>query len=140
MNDQVGMGLRHGAEDVEKQSDSSVQIQPALVAVFVDVFSLNIFEHEIRLALLRHARIAQFGNVGMCQPAKNGALALEPFNSPSVSEREIQKFDGDEAVEAPVAALCKPHAAHPALTDTGDQLVCSNGLPRYQRFIDVCQR
>jgi hypothetical protein len=117
MDDQVSVSLSYSAQHVKEKPDSRVHIKRVLVALCVDVLSLDVFKDEVGLATSHHTCIDQFSNVGTCESSKNFALSLEPLNSALRGQRKIQKLHGDSPLEPSVVALCEPHAAHSALAD-----------------------
>src|SRR5215469_15954904 len=78
VDDQIGMSLGDGTEHVEEKLDTAIDVQHVVVAVFVYVFSLDVFEDEIGLSIRGDARIRQFRDVGMGELSKDSAFALEP--------------------------------------------------------------
>ena len=135
MDDQVGVGVRDRRLDVQEQADALLDAEPLVVAEAIDVLAVDVLEHQVGLAGARHAGVDQPRDVRVGQPGEDGALAAEaglPFPS---EERRVQQLDRGAALEAAVAALGEPDAAHPALVDRRDQRVAAEGDPG-QRHVD----
>src|SRR5262249_10599115 len=49
VHDQVGMGLGYGLEYIKEQSNSRSDVEPLLVAIPVDVITINVLKHKVRL-------------------------------------------------------------------------------------------
>ncbi len=135
MHDQIGVGVRHRRQDVEKHANTIAHTQPLAVAVRIDRLAGDVFQHEIRLADRRHAGIDDPGDLGVRQAAEDASFAREPRFAGAADERGVQQLDGDPAVVAPVGALGQPHAAHAAVADRLDQpvraqLQSGQGRPR----------
>ena len=91
-------------------------------------------ENEIRLSLRRDARVEKFGDVRMRQPAEDAALAFESLRAAAARERNTEELDRRLALEASVAALREPDAAHSALAKERHQRVRADGLARESRL------
>ena len=117
VHDQVGMRVRDGREDFEKQAKAGVDIQPVLVAVAIDPLAFDVLEDEIRLSRRRHARVDEVGDVRMAEAGEDVAFAPESLLARPAHERHVQQLDRGSSFEAAVAALGQPHAAHAALAD-----------------------
>ena len=115
VDDAVGMCVRHGAENVEKQFDARAHVEPPIVAVAIDRLPVHEFEHEVRLAVRRDARVDQMGDVGMREASQDVGLAAE--SRLRSAEPDLQQLDGDLGVELAIAALREPDDPHAALTD-----------------------
>ena len=91
-----------------------------LVAVAVDGLTVDVLEDEIRLARRRHARIDEARDVRVRDPGEDVAFAPEPLLAGAAHQRDVQQLDRRAPLEAAVAALGQPDAAHPALADESD--------------------
>ena len=60
VDDQVGMGVGHGGQHIEKEADARLHVELVFVAILVDVHAVDIFEDEIGLPVRGDARIEQF--------------------------------------------------------------------------------
>ena len=65
----------------------------------------------------RDAGVDQVRDVRMRQPGEDGAFAPEPLFAGAADQRDVEQLDGRAALEAAVAALGQPDAAHAALAD-----------------------
>lgn len=127
MNDQVRVGVRHRAEHVEKQSNTSFDVELLGVTVSIELLALAVLEHEVWLTCGRDTRIDHLGDVRMNEPSEDLPFPLEPLRS-GLSNGEIQKFDRHAALEAAVAAFGEPYRSHSSLPDRRYKLVSSDGL------------
>jgi hypothetical protein len=96
--------------------ESRIHPEPALITILVNWLSLYMFDDKIRFCIGGDARVDEFGNVGISQLTENAALTLEPLRARS-GHSEPEKLDGHAPLEAAVAALRQPDAAHASLAD-----------------------
>src|SRR5215469_2065703 len=122
------MRMCNRGQNIEKQSHASFDTQLALLAILVDGKAVDIFENEIGLAMRCNARIQQFGNMRMAQPAENAALALKALFGCRAGQRDIHKLDRSLSFESPIAALGEPHRSHAPLADLRHQGVGADSL------------
>ena len=50
MDDEVRVRQRHGFRDIEKEAEAGRNVEPAVVAVAVDLLAVDVLEHEVRLS------------------------------------------------------------------------------------------
>ena len=74
------MGVRNCAKNIQKDLDSSLHAQTALVAILINLFPLHMFKNEIGLSTSSHAGVNQFRDVRMRQLAENSAFPPESFS------------------------------------------------------------
>ena len=127
------MRVRDGGEHVEEQPDARGHVERALVAVAIDVLAAHVFEHEVRLADRRHARVDQAGDRRMRQAREDRAFTPEAIFTLAADQRRVQQLDRRVPFEAAVAAPRQPHRAHAAMTDRRDQRVGANLLSGERR-------
>ena len=112
MHDQVGVRVRHRAQDVEHQPKPGLGRQTSLVAVMVDTSAGDVLEHEIGQTALGHARVEQSGDVDMIQPGEKGSLPAKAPGPYGVEQREVEELDSGRGLVATVAAATEPDGAH----------------------------
>src|SRR6185437_1725021 len=126
MDDEVGVGVRNGGENIQKKLDSFIHAEHALITIFVELFTLDILENEIGFPIGGHAGVRQRRDVRMRKLAENSALALEAFGCSFSNQGKIQKLDCHAPSEAAVVAFPEPDAPHAALTNGREQLVSTD--------------
>src|SRR6202158_1537905 len=77
VDNQVGMRVRHRRRHIDKQPEARVDVQHALIAIHIDVLSLDVFENQIRLAVGKYAGVDQVRDVRVRQPGEEAAFSLE---------------------------------------------------------------
>ena len=77
MHNQVGMGMRYRSQHLKKYAQPCSHAKPALIAIAIDVVTLDVFENEVRLPGLRDSCVEQLGDVWIRQPAEYIALTFE---------------------------------------------------------------
>ena len=135
VDDQVGVGVRDRRLDVQEEADACLDAEPLVVAVAIDVLAVDVLEHEVGLTGPRDAGVDQPRDVGVRQLGEDRAFAAEPGLPFPPEQRRVQQLDRGAALEAAVAALGEPDAAHPALVDRRDERVAAEGDPG-QRHVD----
>ena len=128
VDDQVGVGVRDRRLHVEEQPDAVLDAEPLVVAVAIDVPAVDVLEDQVRLAGPRYAGVDQPRDVRVRQPREDVAFAPEPVLAFPPEERGVQQLDRGPALEAAVAALGQPDAAHSALVDRRHQRVWADRL------------
>src|ERR1700685_2166157 len=111
MNDQIGMGVGHCRQHIQKEADARLHVELMLVAILIDRFAVNIFEDEIRLAIGGNAGIEEFGNMRMREPTKDAAFAFESFFRRAPGQRDVHE-------------LYRSLSLEPAVTTAGEAGVC----------------
>ena len=86
-------------------------------------------EHQVRLAAVGDPRVDQAGDVGMGEPGEHAPLAAEPLAPHRVEQREVEELDGDLALEAAVAPVGEPDAAHAAAPEQSLEREGADALP-----------
>src|SRR5262249_37819939 len=117
MHNQAGMGMRHSAYHINEKTDPRVQVEAALVTIFVNRLALNVLKNQIRFSGRSNACVNQFGDVRMRKLSQNSSFALESSGASLGGNGETQKLDGDVPFEPAVATRSEPDAAHPALSE-----------------------
>ena len=129
MDDQTGVRVRDRVCDLEEQVESLCCRQPALIGKLVDSGSLDMLEHEIRLASRCHAGVQQSSNVRVSQSREQRALTLEALVALGSDKGEVEQLDGDEAFEAAIDSPRAPDSAHAAHAERHVQLVRATVCP-----------
>ena len=111
-----------------KRRRRALDVEPPIVAIPVDVLSVDVLEHEVGLSPLGHAGIEEARDVGMHEPGEDRALPPEALPAGAADEARVEKLDRDPSFEAAVAALRQPDASHAALADGLDQRVRADRL------------
>ena len=117
VHDEVGVRVRDRLQDVEKETEACLDPQRVVIAIAVDALTVDVFEDEIGLACWRHAGIDEVRDVRVGEPGEDVAFAPEPLFAGAADQRDVQQLDRGPPLEAPVAALGEPDAAHPTLPD-----------------------
>src|SRR5262249_55450774 len=115
VDDQVGVRMGDGLENVEKEAEPLLDPEAAVPAIGVDRLALDVLEHEVGLAGCGHAGVEEPGDVGIGQTREDLALAAEPLLARAADEARVEQLDGGGALEAPVAAAREPDVAHASL-------------------------
>ena len=126
MHDEVGVRVRHGGENIEKELDASFHAKRVLVAIAIDWQAVDVLEHQVRLRRRRYAGVDEARDVRMAEPREQAALALESLfaaRRAGAHQRQIEQLDGGAALEPSVRAFREPDAPHAALADGRDEPV-----------------
>ena len=132
--------------DLEKESKPLAGREPAIPAVFVDAFALDILKDQVRLSIGGHSGIQQAGNVRMIERIENVALASEPLTEQAVSPASSGKFECHRTGQQAVATLGHPDFGHSALANFSNQTPWSDRVYRRtlkllgREFSGICQR
>ena len=81
VNDEIAMRLAHRAQDVEEQVHPAIDVYSVFVAVFINMFSLDMLENEVGLSFRRNSGVNQFCNVRVREPAEDGSFTLKAFDA-----------------------------------------------------------
>ena len=140
MHDQVRVRVGDGFEHVDEQAQASVGVERVLVAVVIDALAFDVLEHQVGMTARRHAGVDEVRDVRMGEAREDVAFAAEPLFAGPAHQREVEQLDRDPSLEAAVAALAQPHAAHAALTDALDEAVRADGLSAERREAGVLRQ
>src|ERR1700685_1100957 len=130
MDNQIGMGVRHCGQHIQKEADARLHIELVLVAIPIDRCAINVFEDEIRLAIGGNAGIEEVGNVRMRKAAKDAAFAFESYFSGAAGEPTVHELHRSLPLEPAVTATGEPDAAHSAMANLRYQSVGTKCLAR----------
>src|SRR5690242_17664482 len=128
MDNQVTVGVRNRTQYLEEEPHPRFDIEDMAICITIDMLTLDVFEHEIRLASEGDAGIEQLRYVGMSEAGEDISLTLEPLLSALTDKRNIEKFHGDFALKSAIVSLCQPDAAHSALTSLRYQRISTESL------------
>jgi hypothetical protein len=134
MDNQIRMRVSDGSEHIDKEVDTRFDVERATIAITIDVFAANMFENEIWLHAPANTRVQKLCDMWMSEPTEDCAFASEALLSAASREGNVEKLYRRPTLEPPIAALGKPNAAHPALTDWLYQLVCADRLASHCRI------
>src|SRR6185437_1236391 len=109
------MCMSNGAQYIEEQANSVVDVQFLTVAIADDRLPVNIFQDQIRFPVGGYSCIEQFRNVRMRQLGENSSFAFEPLDSALCSNGQVQELDRNMPFEMAIAAFGQPHGPHAAL-------------------------
>ncbi len=126
MQHQVGMRMRHGGEHAEHQAHARIGAERMPIAPAIDRLAVDVFEHEVRLAAAGHARIEQSRDVRMLEPRQRRAFTHEATPAVAREQCEVEQLDRDLGIEATIAALGQPDAAHAASAERTLERVGAN--------------
>src|SRR5262249_5268368 len=115
-------------QHAEEQANPRLHVQLTVVAVDVDVLTLDVLEDEIWLTTWGDARVDQMRDRRMGQPRENRALADEALLAGAADERGIQELHRVGTFDPAVAAPGQPHAAHSARANRRHERVGPNHL------------
>src|SRR5580700_4406394 len=127
------MRMGYRAHNIEKKPNARVHVELLLVTILIDRQSFDIFKDEIGFSIGCHASIHQFCDMRMSELTENLALTRKPLDAYSRGHRKSQKLDRYATIEAAIASLSQPHAAHPALANQRHQAVCPDFLVDYRQ-------
>ncbi len=127
MHDQIGVSMRDSIQDVEKQANTGVDVEPVVIAITVHRLALAIFEDEVSLPLGGNAGVDHLRDVGMRKTSEDVSLTPEAFGA-GLRHGEIQKFNSDAALETAIASFGQPHCSHSAVADRRNKRVRPNSL------------
>jgi len=108
------MGIGHRVRDGEEKPEPRRDVEPARVAVGVDMLALYVLQHEVRLTGRGHAGIDEPGDVRVRQPGQDGPLTPEPFLPALTDEPKVEELDRRAPLVAAVGAAREPDRAHAA--------------------------
>ncbi len=115
MHDELALRVGDRIEDVQKQQQTPLERQRALATVPVDGDALDVFQNQVRLSVLAHARIEEPGDVSMRQPGEQARLVADPREGRGGAETAaLEQLDGRPSLEFVIAAATEPHAPHAA--------------------------
>src|SRR5262249_9747362 len=117
----------------EKEPYSRLEVQPALIAIGVDLLPVHMLEDEVRLTGSRDARVDKVGDVGMRQACEEAALAFESPLTGASEKGDIEKFHGGASFDVAAAAPGQPDGTHSTLADRGLERVGADGVPNERR-------
>src|SRR6266851_9557014 len=100
VDNQVGMRVRHRRQHIDKQPEARVDVQHALIAIHIDVLSLDVFENQIWLTVGKYAGVDQVRDVRVRQPGEEAAFSLESLLAGATDERHAQEFHRSAPDEA----------------------------------------
>ena len=95
--------------------------------------TVDVLEHEIRLAGGRHTGIDEMRDSRMGQPREDIAFALESFFAGTTDQRDVEQLDRGAPFEPAVASFGEPDAAGSALADRRNQSVGADDLSCQRR-------
>src|SRR5262249_13830945 len=128
MDDEIGMGVSDGSENIEEQPNALLDAETALVAVFIDALALHVLQNEIGLATGLDARIHEARDVRVLQAREQAALAPKPLLGRGPDVGGVQELHRPLSLEPPVATMREPHGAHAAVTERPVQRVRAQGV------------
>ena len=97
------------------------------------VLAFDELEHQIRLPGRRDAGVDEVSDMRMGEFRQEVAFASKPLFARPPDQCDVQQLDGGASLEAAVATLGEPHAAHPALADRRNESVGAEDLPLERR-------
>lgn len=116
MDDKICVRVRHSEQHIQEKKHSHFDIESSLIAVNINVLSLDIFKHEIRLAGGCYASIEQFCDVRVGQMTKDAPFPSESVLSTPAHESDVQKLHRYPAFKPPISPLGEPDISHAALS------------------------
>ncbi len=117
VDDQVGVGVRHRRQHLQEQLDSRLEVEPVLVAIGIDGLPLDVFEHQVGLAVDRDSGVDEVGDVGMGEPGEKAAFALESLLGRASEKRHVEELYRRAPLEAAITPPRHPDRAHAAPAD-----------------------
>ena len=90
MHNQVCVGRSHRIEDLKKKADAHGKIKLTLIAVAVDLFPIDIFEHTIGLSSRGDARVDQLGNMRVGEQREYLAFRFELVFAFFSQQRDVE--------------------------------------------------
>src|SRR5690242_16381686 len=116
MHNQIAVRMRNRAQYVEEEPHPRLHAERMLIAVAIDLLTLDVFENEVRLTRAGDAGVEQLRDMWMSEASEDTSLALETFLSALPHQRNVEKLHCDFALKAAIVPLGKPDAPHSALT------------------------
>jgi hypothetical protein len=98
----------------------------------IDALTLDVLEHQVRLATRCNTGVEELRDVGMMQLGENIAFLPQALLGGFADQRGAQHLDGDVTFVLPVSAPRAPDAAHSAPADLGFNDIGSEARARSQ--------
>src|SRR5262245_33704758 len=105
------MRMRHRRRYVEQQPHACCDVEAVPIAVAVDRFTVDMLEHQVRLAARRQAGVEKLRDVPMADAGEDLALPPKPGLTLTADEAGIEQLDRDHALETSVGAVGEPYGA-----------------------------
>jgi len=128
MHDEIRVCSGDGVQNLEEETDSRDDVEPMLITVLIDAFSVDKLEYEKGLAGGGDTGVDEFCDVGMGEEGENLSFTAEAAFAGLAEEGNIEEFEGDSALEPPVVAAGAPDASHSTLADVGFNAEGANDL------------
>ena len=117
VDDQVRVRVRDRVADLVEQVEPRFQRKAMRAAVIGDRLAFDVFEREIRLMVVAHARVEQARDVRMRQAREDLAFAGEAQAQVRIDQARAQQLQRDAALIQAVGARGQPHLAHAAFAE-----------------------
>ena len=101
MEDPLLVGVLHAGTDLAEELDPVGDREAVVVAILRDGKALDVFHHEVGLALFVGAGIQDAGDGGMVHHGQGLALGGEPAEHVPGVHARLDQLQGDQAVDGP---------------------------------------
>src|SRR5262249_35091498 len=122
MDDQIAVRIVDGGADFLKQLEALMNGQVMVIAVFIDGFTLDVFDNEIGDSILGFPAVDELGDMRMLQIGKNLPFTAQASTQLRMHRHLLDQLDGDFLFEL-VGAFSQVNGAHSTMTqDAGDSV------------------
>jgi hypothetical protein len=128
VDDELRVGVRHRARDLQEQAQPLGQRQAALEAVGIDAPAVDMFQRQPRLAVGRDPGFVQARDVRVLQRGQDLALARQSLGQAGAPPGAVRQLERHLAALQQVGPLGQPDAAHAAAAQFPDQAVGADGI------------
>ena len=123
MDDEIAVRVGDRRTDLQQQREPRAHVEPARVAPARDRRAGDVFEREIRRAVVRDAAVVQLRDVRMHEPREDFALAQEAKTRLGAGEIAADALERHALREIAAFPLGEEHLAHAAFAEELEQLV-----------------
>ena len=126
MNDQLAVCVGDGVDDLQKQAQPSAQVERlaivARAAMDVERPARDVFEREVRLAIVGEARIVESCDVRMIQRSEDRTLACHALCEAGV-RNDMWQLERHRPIDQTVDPFREPHRAHAAAAELAHEAI-----------------
>src|SRR6185312_6468112 len=130
MDDEPRVSEGDGTRDLQEQLEPLCQRERVVRAIAVGRYAVDVFECEVRTALVIDTRIVEARDVWMLQRREDVALASDARSEPAIDEPEMRQLDGHLALQGSVRALSEPHDRRATRAELTHETIGPDEIPR----------
>jgi len=117
MNDEVGVGVLEGVEELAGEAEAGGEGEAARAAIVEQRGSVHKLEDEVRQVAGADAGVEELGDVGVVEAGEDLLFALEALEQGGGGEGGVEELDGGAHVGLAVDAAGEPDGAHAATAE-----------------------